>query len=256
MLAKLAQGCLGSGETPANGAAMILTCPACATRYLVPDTAVGADGRTVRCASCKHSWFVAAPIIERSPELALPPAAVRPAPEAAAPEPPASWQNTPAEDDDRPDAFAHQPPFSPRRNPTRRWTYAAVSAAFVLLGGTGAIMYFGTPTLAARLGLPGGQFDIPLRLSLPTKPDRMTQKNGNEMVAVVGKIINPTDKAQRVPDILAELHNAQDVTVYSWTITPPVRTIGPHGIVEFNSAEVDIPRGANRVTLSFSGAAN
>ena len=44
---------------------MILNCPACKTRYLVPDTAVGATGRQVRCAACKHSWF------QDPPELVL-----------------------------------------------------------------------------------------------------------------------------------------------------------------------------------------
>lgn len=50
---------------------MIIACPACSTRYAVPDSAVGPEGRTVRCAKCRHSWF------QEGPELVLP---ERPAP--------------------------------------------------------------------------------------------------------------------------------------------------------------------------------
>jgi predicted Zn finger-like uncharacterized protein len=40
---------------------MIITCPACATRYDVDDDRFQPDGRSVRCAECAESWFVPAP---------------------------------------------------------------------------------------------------------------------------------------------------------------------------------------------------
>lgn len=47
---------------------MIIACPACATRYAVPDSAIGVDGRTVRCAKCRHSWFQSGPELPPRPE--------------------------------------------------------------------------------------------------------------------------------------------------------------------------------------------
>ncbi|MGE4323931.1 MAG: zinc-ribbon domain-containing protein [Sphingobium sp.] len=64
---------------------MILVCPNCATRYIVPDSAVGQTGRQVRCAACKHSWFQDA--------QALPPRDPAPVP---TPPPPAEPDATPA----------------------------------------------------------------------------------------------------------------------------------------------------------------
>lgn len=35
---------------------MILTCPSCSSQFLVDASKIPADGREVRCASCKHQW--------------------------------------------------------------------------------------------------------------------------------------------------------------------------------------------------------
>jgi len=41
---------------------MIIGCPACRTRYLVDEQALGGRaGRTVRCATCGHTWHQGAP---------------------------------------------------------------------------------------------------------------------------------------------------------------------------------------------------
>src|SRR3546814_2870709 len=61
--------------------------------------------------------------------------------------------------------------------------------------------------------------------------------SGAELFAVSGTVVNPTAERQRVPDIRAELRDAHGRLVYSWTITPQQRTLGPRGTIEFNRSE-------------------
>lgn len=81
---------------------MIIACPACATRYVVPDSAIGAEGRTVRCAKCRHSWYQDGPVLDLSehapPVLAQQPVEASPPPPPPPSPPPPVYDEPPVED--------------------------------------------------------------------------------------------------------------------------------------------------------------
>ena len=90
----------------------------------------------------------------------------------------------------------------------------------------------------------------PLRIE-NQRVERDTLGSGNELLTVTGQIVNPTDTVQAVPQIRAELQDDGGRTLYSWAISPPVSELQPHQNATFNSAEVDLPKGARRVHLTF-----
>ena len=48
---------------------MILTCPACRCSYKVPEGAITATGRKVRCAGCAHVWHATIADVSMSPPV-------------------------------------------------------------------------------------------------------------------------------------------------------------------------------------------
>jgi predicted Zn finger-like uncharacterized protein len=295
---------------------MILTCPACDTRYVVKDGSIPPGGRQVRCASCKHSWYqdpdaaeeiveaplnlnpevepaadpatndpdfaerveqavdqaeevpAGEPVPELSPMGGAPSSFVAPPPDvldhavdfsaehhdavvAAASEAgmaDAAWEDSTGGDDDfRPFAGAAE------ETPRRRWPLALLILV-LLIGAAAAAFWFLAPVeWRQRVGIAGPE-ETPLLLQVRTS-DRQTLASGNELFAVSGRVINPTDRSQRVPPLQAELRNSAGKLIYSWTIAPPARTLPPGASASFNSAEVNVPQGADQLTVTLGSPA-
>lgn len=248
---------------------MIIACPACATRYVVPDSAVGTEGRTVRCAKCRHSWFQEPADIAGPPEQAFtPPTAppgetgkprfVAPQPEPATYDdiaspplgdepvaPPAHAAPAYAEPEDPPSQFDAAPPFRRRRNPLRLWTWAAAIFAVLAAATIAAVSYWGLPAWVpvSRPTFALGQSD--LQLDFPAdQQERRQLPNGTEYFGASGTVTNTGSAARDVPPILIVLRDARERIVYSWEVQAPKRSLAPGESVTVNEAATDVPRSA------------
>jgi predicted Zn finger-like uncharacterized protein len=305
---------------------MILTCPACDTKYVVKDDAIPPGGRQVRCASCKHSWHQDAEFVAREaasegegegewggppvpgaeqveePIAAVPEAGAAEAMIAGEPQPAADhqeespwgaissepgestialagaagpdemsmeeapaiadeWRGQPAEqvpaehipaapDTAEPEEeFAAYAPIEDEdgRAP-RRWPLI-IGILLLVVAAAAAFWFFAPPEWKARAGLAQAGA-TPLQLMITTS-DRQSLQSGNELVAISGRVINPTDREQQVPPIIAELRDKQSQrVVHRWTIPPPARALAPGTSASFNSAEVDVPKGGDELTVT------
>ena len=183
------------------------------------------------------------PAEEFAEEAPTPPAPTPDYEQPAMAEPPPAPVEEPIDDDFQP--FRYEPEEEPRR----RSPLLTILLVALLIAALAAAFWFLAPAeWKQRVGIAGAG-ETPLQLMM-THSDRQKLASGNELLAVSGRVINPTDEPQNVPPIRAQLRSATGELVYSWTIAPPARTLPPGASATFNSAEVNVPAGGDELTIT------
>ena len=161
---------------------------------------------------------------------------------------PADYDAPPGPEIQADDEFS---PFAARDQgePRRRKPIVTLLLVLVAVAALAAAFWFFAPAeWKARVGL--AETTTPLQLSNPPQMELRQLASGNQLLTVAGRVINPTDKAHSVPPIYAQLYDHGGKVIYRWTIAPPTPTLAPGASASFNSAEVNVPSGAEGLTIS------
>ena len=241
---------------------MILTCPACATRYQADDAKFPPQGRQVRCVKCGHSWHQQPPPPEKpalsvtEPDPVLDAAA--PAPEAAAAAP--GPEPEPAYVRSRSSSYKPPAPSKPRQ-PLLPLLAVALGwiglIAVVLLIGLSAVRYRQEITVIwpqsagvySRLGMKVNTQGI----DFVHVDYHRESEDGQVVLAVTGQIVNNGSRELPVPQsIRVTLSDAANHELYHWNFSPGAQTLKPGQSLPFTTRLSSPPASARHLEVRFA----
>ncbi len=130
----------------------------------------------------------------------------------------------------------------------RRNRWRAILIGLLLVALLAAAFWVLAPDSLRRSVGFGAAAGTPLQIT--AQGDRQTLASGNELLAVSGRIINPSSESQPIPPIQAQVRDGSGRVLHSWTISPPARRLAPGASTSFNSAEMDVPAGGDQLTVT------
>jgi predicted Zn finger-like uncharacterized protein len=190
---------------------MILQCKNCNARYLVPDNAIGEEGRTVRCARCSHSWFekpAPAPV-EKIPDFDSLINNIN-----ATPSPLPEGSNLPA---------SRRPP-----TPAGLKTMAAIFALLVI----GLGLYIAMPKL---FGITTSKGLVLADIQVKKQPD-----DKPNTVEITGNILNTTDTPAQVPNLRVMLLDSENNPLQSWEFKSNGEILKNKETIPFSTGNLNI----------------
>lgn len=222
---------------------MILTCPECTTRFLLPAEALGASGRKVRCSNCQHIWYQEPEEGAGGEEEQIPedgeardvgiediPDAIRPSAEKDAGPDILTRKRMPAvrsREKDSENLFQRQP---------KLLGYASAALFFVIL--TSGLyfarqsVYEAWPPSAALFKLAAADIEVAGEGLVFDRIQAAIRPDGH--IDISGNIINLRRSEQFVPVIAAELRDEGGDILAHWHIRTEFSAIEPEGAEFFS----------------------
>ncbi len=228
---------------------MILTCPACHTRYQADPEQIPPQGRDVRCARCGEVWRASGLDFEKAPPRAEPQAEVYAEPQSRDDEPQISEQSS----------------EEPAAKWWAAWPYRIAMgagwlglAAVVLVIGFVASVYRQqvvevwpqSASLYSTLGMKVNATGLDIHNIKYTE----APQDGQLVLTVTGALTNVTNRELPVPQLRVGLIDGDKRELYHWTFAPDVMTLRPGQSTRFVTRLSNPPEGASRFEVRFAKA--
>jgi predicted Zn finger-like uncharacterized protein len=247
---------------------MIITCPACSTRYSMDPLSLGPEGRRVRCAKCKHVWQQTPPDdmpkrVDLAPPEPAPAPAAAPAAASAATTPTSAGPGSAGGS-----AFGgpseERVTIPPRPRPVARKGMSAGLGILILLiviiGLVAAAGYFFQKAVVASwpdareiyavLGIAQPVLGKDLEISNITFVNQTI--DGQPVLVVHGEIFNKGQATAPVPNLLATLRTQQRQWLFDWIFNIQKTNLAPGETVTFTTTAKNPPKTAKLLEVTFT----
>ena len=257
---------------------MLLVCPHCETGFRVDPAVLGKDGRTVRCARCRESWFAAPVTAEPAMAEAAADNAIAstpmsadqatewadPAPIDAASSPSIAAEQAPGivvtanndKDRDQPQSKARRrPPVrGNNRKPIRIPRFVAMTMGLMAIAVVGlvareSVVRF-VPDLAgiySSIGLPVNLRGLEFREVKTTRE----MQDGIPVLVIEGEVVNVVRHAVEVPRVRLAVLGPNGQELYSWTALLQRSILADSEKVSFRSRLASPPPEGREVLVRF-----
>ena len=211
---------------------MLIICPTCSSSYLIRATEIGAEGRLVRCGSCKNSWQVGGREFASSmPDM------------------------DPAEAPEKNDEFQISPTASappPPLQPTRRMALGGLAVAAVA---TLVVMPFGKIAEAARslIGrvIPADRY---AGIDFQNVSSQLVAEENQIFLVVEGQIVAKSEQIRSLPGLALTIRGEANDQIFRWTAKPPAETISARAPIPFKVRLASPPITGREVMIRFVDA--